>query len=96
MDYRNNILYSEPYYNLTQEKSIDSVELYHKFINWTAGEFDLYLQDESMGLKVYVPNGWFSIKNSVNKKQQVYIQIEAVNKSKKACERILIQVLSIY
>ena len=47
---------------LKEEVFFDSEALYLKFINWTSGEFDLYLQDESDELKVFFPGGKFHIK----------------------------------
>tara|TARA_R110000868_G_scaffold98487_7_gene271161 strand:+ start:900 stop:1235 length:336 start_codon:yes stop_codon:yes gene_type:complete len=35
---------------------------FKKFINWISEEFTLYLQDDSNGLTVFFPNGWFSLK----------------------------------
>ena len=30
-----------------------STKKYYQFLNWISGEFDLFLQDETNGLKVY-------------------------------------------
>lgn len=92
MDCENMMVYSKPYYKLIQEESIEDKDVYYKFVNWVLGEFDLYLQDNSTGLKVYYPNGWLSIKNNTN----LTIEITIASKSKIVCEKKYSQLVSIY
>jgi hypothetical protein len=75
-----NISFEAPYYNFIQKEVIKSIEIYNKFLNWTQSEFDLYQKDELDGLKVYFPNGCFTIK-IINKKAGI-INAEICVKSK--------------
>ncbi|MFI1772032.1 hypothetical protein [Thalassobellus citreus] len=96
MDFKEGIIYSKPYYKLIKIKYIETIDIYLKFINWVAGEFDLFLQDESEGLKVYYPNGWLSIKSDIKLKTEMNLQITIVNKSKVVCEKTNTKLDSIY
>lgn len=75
---------------------VKSVEVYNRFINWVIGEFDLYLKNKSKELKVYFPNGWFSIGRFKNENQQLNIKIKVKGKSKIACQKIMNQLELIY
>ncbi|MFI0430566.1 hypothetical protein [Mariniflexile sp. HMF6888] len=92
MDCENEMVYSKPYYKLIQEESIEDKKVYYKFVNWLLGEFDLYLQENSTGLKVYYPGGWLSIKNTTD----FTIEITIASKSKIVCEKKYSQLVSIY
>ncbi|WP_308991346.1 hypothetical protein QLS71_001270 [Mariniflexile litorale] len=91
MDCKNEITYAKPYYKLVRIVWIETIDTYFKFINWVAGEFDLFLQDDSDGLKIYYPSGRLNIKSIDNK-----LQITIMSKSKLVCEKINIQLHSIY
>ena len=84
------------YFNLKKEEIIKTNGVYERFVNWVTGEFDLNLKQESETLKVYFPNGWFSIVSHKNEKEQKVIQINVNGKSKIACEKIMIQLEHIY
>lgn len=84
------------YFHLTREEIIKTPGVYEKLINWVSGEFDLFLMHESDSLKVYFPNGWFSIIGLTNENEQEVIQINVKGKSKAACENILNQLKLIY
>lgn len=45
MEYKTDLTYENSYYKLMQKKSIETVEMYSKLINWVSGEFDVYLLD---------------------------------------------------
>ncbi|AXP81471.1 hypothetical protein CJ739_2398 [Mariniflexile rhizosphaerae] len=92
MDCENVMVYSKPYYKLIQEESIEDKDVYYKFVNWLLGEFDLYLQENSTGLKVYYPSGWLSIK----KRTDFTMEIIIASKSKIVCEKKYFQLVSIY
>ena len=52
--------------NQIKEKLLfDSEAIYNKFLNWISGEFDLYPQDESEGLKIFLPEGEIIIRHVV-------------------------------
>lgn len=66
-----------------------------KFINWIIGEFDLFLKEEnSKVLKVYFPNGSFSIDCFQDIEVAAAIKVEG--KSKVICEEIMNQIMKIY
>jgi len=92
MDCENAMVYLKPYYKLIQEESIEDKDVYYKFVNWLLGEFDLYLQENSTGLKIYYPNGWLSVKNKTGLTMEIII----ASKSKIVCEKKYTQLVSIY
>lgn len=95
MEYKTDLTYKDSYYKLIQKKSIETVEMYSKFINWVSGEFDVYLQDESSGIIIYYPNGYFSINCNLQLKDKI-IEFTVISKSKKSCQNMFIQIISIY
>jgi hypothetical protein len=70
--------------------------IYERLINWVSGEFDLYLKNESGILKVYFPNGWFSIRNFKDENDKELIEIKVEGKSRIACQKIMNQLECIY
>ena len=56
-----NIAIETPIHTVTRYENIQNIEVYNQFVNWLKGEFDLYLMEELDGLKVYYPNGLFSV-----------------------------------
>ncbi len=83
-------------YKLVQNQSLKTEALYDKFTNWVSGEFDLYLQDESSGLIVYYPSGWFCIRTTNENKDIVNMQITIVGKSEAFCKHTLKSLEAIY
>jgi len=80
-------------------KTVEAVDpsIYKLFANWTIGEFDLFLMIETTNLlKVYFPNGWFSIRNIENGKLGFGLEIQIKGKSKPACQKIIKELDSIY
>ncbi|KAA5821847.1 hypothetical protein FPF71_15175 [Algibacter amylolyticus] len=75
---------------------INTKATYNKFINWVSGEFDLFIKNESEFLKVYFPNGWFSIKNFKGENNQEVIEIKVEGKSEKACKEVVKQLNSVF
>jgi hypothetical protein len=49
---------------------------YNQFTNWIKGEFDLYQIEESEGLSVYFPNGFFNIRVSFKSEKYMNIMIK--------------------
>ena len=74
------ISFESSYYNIVKYEQVETIEVFDKFINWVSGEFDLYQKEESNGLKVYYPNGWFTIE--IIAKQSQHIEILILIKSK--------------
>lgn len=71
------------------------LDVYNKFVNWIAGEFDLYLMQEEQGLKVYFPDGWFTISNS-NNDSILILEIQVEAKSKMTYEKIVKKIQDVY
>ena len=79
-----NVSFESPYYNFILTEKMKSIDVYHKLLNWIRGEFDLYQMDELEGLKVYYPNGWFTIKNLSQSDEIIDMEICVKCKSKKS------------
>ncbi|SRR5690606_31024355 len=70
---------------------------YCRFLNWISGEFDLFLKnEESNTLKVYFPNGWFSVGCFENQDGKISAVLNVEGKSKAACSKIMKRILSIH
>ena len=84
-----------PFY-LKKVKTVKINYIYDRLINWVTGEFDLYLKNESEILKVYFPNGWFSIRSFKDENDKEHIEIKVESKSKIACQKMMHQLECIY
>ena len=72
-------------------------EVFSRFVNWITGEFDLFLQDEdSKGLKVYFPDGCFSIGRFENADIEFGVEMKVEGKSKVVCQGMMNQLMQIY
>lgn len=91
-----NVSFKSPYYNFILTKKMKSLDVYHKFLNWIKGEFDLYQMDELEGLKVYSPNGWFTINNISQSDEIINVEIFVKCKSKKSGLKIFQKIESTY
>lgn len=91
-----NTSFDAPYYNFIKCENIKSIEVYHKFLNWVQGEFDLCQIDEFEGLKVYYPNGCFTIKMINKNNEIVNIEINVNNKSRKIGLKTYQKIASLY
>lgn len=58
--------FGDTFYRLVLKETILDLEFYHQFVNWVRSEFDLFLQDNSSGLKIYVPIGFFVLTWNLN------------------------------
>ena len=83
-------------FKLEKMETIKTKGVYERLINWVSGEFDLYLKNESEILKVYFPNGWFTIRNYKDENSKELIEIKVEGKSKIACQKIMNQLERIY
>tara|TARA_B110000285_G_C14810751_1_gene461850 strand:- start:360 stop:653 length:294 start_codon:yes stop_codon:yes gene_type:complete len=72
-----------------------STKKYYQFLNWISGEFDLFLQDETNGLKVYFPEGNFLIKVSTEN-ESVLAHINLSTNAEKKGEDILNKIMLLY
>lgn len=77
-----NVSFESPYYNFILTEKMKSIDVYHKLLNWIKGEFDLYQMEEFEGLKVYYPNGCFTIKNISQSNEIINIEVFVKCKSK--------------
>ncbi len=80
-----------PYLTLKEVEDNKSKDVYERFVNWTAGEFDLYLMNESENLKVYFPNGEFRISNFKDKGNKGFIEIKVEGRSEKICQNMMMR-----
>ncbi|WP_282073601.1 hypothetical protein [Polaribacter atrinae] len=80
-----------PYLILKKVQDNKSNDVYERFVNWVAGEFDLYLMNESENLKVYFPNGEFRISNFNNKVNKRFIEIKVEGRSEKICQNMMMR-----
>jgi len=76
-----NISFKSSYYSFIKIEKVKTAEVCYKFINWLTMEYDLYQMDELEGLKVYYPNGWFTVELMTNFKFQTNILINVKCKS---------------
>ncbi|MHB1146708.1 MAG: hypothetical protein ACYC01_03835 [Lutibacter sp.] len=84
------------HYNIIKYENIKTIDIYNTFINWVRGEFDLYLMEERDELKVYYPNGWFSIKVLSENEKELNIIIQIKSKTLDSGLKINAQINKIY
>lgn len=83
-----NIAFESPFHTITRYEKIENVEFYDQFINWLRGEFDLCLMEELDGLKVYYPNGLFSVKLFSKDENDLSIEIKIRCKTLKSANEV--------
>lgn len=83
-----NITFESPFHTITRYEKIENIEFYYQFLNWLKGEFDLYLMEELDGLKVYYPNGLFSVTLFSKNKNDLSIEIKIKSKTLKSVNEI--------
>lgn len=91
-----NTSFSAPYYQLIRKMVFASSKHYYKFINWIRGEFDLYLQDETNDLQVFLPGCRFNIKHIKGNNDIIIAQINIKSKASDHGNAIINQIMSIY
>ena len=84
------------HYNIIKYENIKTIDIYNTFINWVRGEFYLYLMEELDGLKVYYPNGWFSITVLSESEKELNIIIQIKSKTLDSGLKIEAQIKKIY
>ncbi|MBD0824299.1 hypothetical protein [Aestuariibaculum marinum] len=76
---------------------VDSKIAYCRFLNWVIGEFDLFLKnEESEALKVFFPNGWFSISCFQNTEKELNVALQVEGKTEATCQSMMKQIKSIH
>jgi hypothetical protein len=83
-----NITFESPFHTITRYEKIENIEFYDQFLNWLKGEFDLYLMEELDGLKVYYPNGLFSVTLFSKNKNDLSIEIKIKSKTLKSVNQV--------
>ncbi|RTZ03119.1 hypothetical protein [Flavobacterium sp. GSP6] len=83
-----NISFEAPFHTFTRYTKVEKTEFYDQFINWLKGEFDLYLMEETDGLRVYYPNGMFTVKLVSKRENDFSIEIKIKSKNLKAANQI--------
>lgn len=97
MNIENNETYSKnKYYTWEHKEILDTIDVYHKYINWVRGEFDLNLIVESSALEIYFPNGKFNIQKTSTENSNCQMEIYIESKSRKSCEKIKYRLESIF
>jgi len=91
-----NTSFEKPFYNFIDHQEIKSVDIYHKFLNWLTGEFVLCQNAQSEGLKVYYPDGFFTIKILNNNEGILNTEIKVKCKSEKTGLHTYQKIASVY
>lgn len=90
------ILIKPSIHNFTRYENIKNIEIYNQFLNWLKGEFDLYLMDELDGLKVYYPNGLFSVRLFSENEKDFSIEIKIISKTLETANQMAAKIEAIY
>lgn len=91
-----NIAFESPFHTITRYEKIENIEFYDQFINWLRGEFDLCLMEELDGLKVYYPNGLFSVTLFSKNKNDLSIEIKIKSKTLKSANQVSLEIETIH
>jgi len=91
-----NIAFESPFHTITRYEKIENIEFYDQFINWLRGEFDLCLMEELDGLKVYYPNGLFSVTLFSKNEKDLSIEIEIRSKTLKSVNEVSSKIETIH
>ncbi len=77
-------------FQIQEMASVDSKIAYCRFLNWVIGEFDLFLKnEESEALKVFFPNGWFSISCFQNAENKINVTLVVEGKTEATCQNMM-------
>jgi hypothetical protein len=90
-----NITFEAPFYTIYRHEKIESIEFFDQFVNWLKGEFDLYLMDDSDGLKVYYPSGFFSVKLFSKNENKFSVELKVKSKTLKSANQIASKIESV-
>lgn len=94
---RTKINMKSPRFQIEEIIQLKNNVVFSRFVNWVTGEFDLFLQDEnSKGLKVYFPDGYFSIGHFENADIEFGVEMKVEGKSKVTCQGMMNQLMQIY
>ena len=91
-----NFSFEKPNYTFIRYETIENIEIYNQFLNWLKGEFDLYLMEESDSLKVYFPNGLFSVTLFSDNEKDLVIEIKIIGKTVKTANQMVLRIDTLY
>lgn len=90
------ISFENQFHTLTRYENIGNRAKYDQFLNWLKGEFDLYLMEELDGLKVYFPNGLFSVVLFSENEKDFSVEIKIKSKTLKTTSLISSKIENVY
>lgn len=90
------ISFEASFHTFIRYENIENIETYNQFLNWLKGEFDLYLMEESDGLKVHYPNGLFSVTLIAENENNLFIEIKILSKTLKTANQMATKIETIY
>ena len=90
------VSFEKSHYHFIKYENIKTIDIYDTFINWVIGEFDLYQMEDLDGLKVYYPNGWFSITLLSESEKELNIKIIIKSKTLDSGLKIESQIKTIF
>jgi hypothetical protein len=82
-------------FKIIHTESILNKAEFNRFINWVSAEYELYLQDNQNGLKIYFPGICLQISEKTYKNNLLIFEIKIQSKYEKNGIQISNQVLSI-
>ncbi|GAA4268277.1 hypothetical protein [Hyunsoonleella aestuarii] len=86
------ISFGKPFHIFIEEKIFSNINSYDRFLNWVSGEFELNLQDNTDGLKVFFPNERLSVSkldsNGVNIIAEIKVEAKIINKTFKLIHKL--------
>ena len=82
-------------FKIIQTESISNRSEFNRFINWVSAEYELHLQENHKGLKIYFPGSCLQISEKDYLKGAFNFEIEIQSKYEKNGIQISNQVLSI-
>jgi hypothetical protein len=91
-----NFYFEKSNHTFIRYETIENIEIYNQFLNWLKGEFDLYLMEESDSLKVYFPNGLFSVTLFSDNEKDLFIEIKIKAKTLKTANQMVLRIETLY
>ena len=91
-----NTSFEAPFYHFVEYQEIKSFDIYHQFLNWLQGEFVLCQNEQLEGLKVYYPDGCFTIKILSKNEGIINTEIKVKSKSKKTGLKTYQKIVLVY
>lgn len=90
------IFFESPNKAFIKNETIENIEFFNQFVNWLEGEFDLFLMEESDGLKVYFPNGFFWVTLFSDNEKYLSIEIKIISTNLKTTNQMALKIDTLY